>query len=311
MLKEVDENRRTPEELATQFYLEPEMREIIVEGRSDASLLRWYFSQTFPDADIRFYAVQDRVLVDDDRVTSFGHLAGNNRGRVIATAQIVEASQAEQTGGAFLADRDSASIGLDSCPAVNGLYYTDFTSIELYFFNEKSIRKLLTVTLRAPTQCKALDVISAMTPALTMLFKIRAVLKQIPPPTPKLASKVIGDIKIYPDGSTTLDAKEAIQKSKGGNVDSLIEQYESILIPGDADHRNYINGHDFSALLIRYLQTNYPQVFREERRPLASASTLEFAILTTAEIVDLADTELFQRLGAFLSGKASGSSISP
>ncbi|MEH0544944.1 hypothetical protein QA802_18195 [Streptomyces sp. B21-105] len=303
MLKEVDENRRTPEELATQFYLEPEMREVIVEGRSDASLLRWYFSQTFPDTDVRFYAVQDRVLIDDDTVTSFGHLAGNNRGRVIATAQIVEASQAKQTGGAFLADRDSASIGLESCPTVNGLHYTDFTSIELYFFNEKSIRKLLTVTLRAPAQCRAMDVISAMTPSLTTLFKVRAVLKQIPAPTPKLASKVISDMKIYPDGSTTLDAKEAIQRSQGGNVGALIEQYESIHIPEDADCRNYINGHDFSALLIRFLQTNYPQVFREERRPLASASTLELAILTSAEIVDLSDTRLFQRLGDFLSGK--------
>lgn len=301
MLKEVDENKRTPEELATQFYLEPEMREIIVEGRSDASLLRWYFSQVLPETDVRFYAVQDRVLIDDERVTSFGHLAGNNRGRVIATAQVVEALQAAQSGGAFLADRDSVSIGLDSCPTVHGLHYTDFTSIELYFFNEKSIRKLLTVTLRAPVQCKALDVISAVTPALTTLFKIRAVLKQIPPPTPKLASKVISEMKIYPDGSTTLDPKEAIQKSAGGQVDTLIEKYESIHIPQDVDYRNYINGHDFSALLIRYMQTNYPQVFREERRPLASSLTLEFAILTTAEIVDLADAELFQRLGAFLS----------
>ncbi|MEU1556567.1 hypothetical protein ABZ517_28225 [Streptomyces scabiei] len=310
MVKEVDENRRTPEELATQFYLEPEMREVIVEGRSDASLLRWYFSQTFPDTDVRFYAVQDRVLIDDDTVTSFGHLAGNNRGRVIATAQIVEASQAEQTGGAFLADRDSASIGLDSCPTVNGLYYTDFTSIELYFFNEKSIRKMLTVTLRAPVQCKAADVLSAITPALITLFKVRAILKQIPPPTPKLAAKVVSDMKIYPDGSTNLDAREAIQKSKGGNVDTLVAQYESIRIPEDSDCRNYVNGHDFSALVVRFLQTNYPQVFREERRALASAATLELAILTSAEIVDLADVRLFQQLGDFLSGKTSDHEIS-
>lgn len=309
MLKEADENRRTPEELATQFYLEPEMREVIVEGRTDASLLRWYFSQTFPDADVRFYAVQDRVLIDDDRVTSLGYLAGNNRGRVIATAQIVEESRPGQTGGAFLADRDSASIGLDPCPTVNGLHYTDFTSIEMYFFNEKSIRKLLTVTLRAPAECRARDVISAITPALTTLFRVRAVLKQVPPPTPKIASKVISDLKIYSDGATTLDVREAIQKSHGGNVDALVEKCECIRIPEDADPRHYANGHDFSALLIRFLHTNHPQVFREERRPLISASMLELAILTTAEVVDLADNRMFQQLGDFLSGKQSGNSV--
>lgn len=304
MPKEIDENRRTPEELATQFDLEPEMKEIIVEGRSDASLLRWYFSQTFPEADIRFYAVQDRVLIDDDKVTSFGHLAGSARGRVIAAAQIVEAIYPEQVGGAFLADRDCASLGLDSCPEVNGLFYTEFTSVELYFFNEKSIRKLLTVTLRAPV--RAQDAISAITPVLITLFKIRSILRQVPPPSPKLAAKVIGDLKIYPDGSTTLDAKEAIRKSHGGNIDSLVAEYEKISIPEESDCRNYVNGHDVCAVLIRFLQTNHPQVFREERRVFSSAPTLELALLTSAEIVDLADTRLFQQLSSFLSGENQG-----
>lgn len=304
MPKEIDENRRTPEELATQFDLEPEMKEIIVEGRSDAGLLRWYFSQTFPEADVRFYAVQDRVLIDDDRVTSFGHLAGSNRGRVIATAQIVESIYPEQVGGAFLADRDCASLGLDSCPSVNGLLYTEFTSIELYFFNEKSIRKLLTVTLRASV--RAQEVVSAVTPSLTNLFKIRAALRQVPNPAPKLAAKVISELKVHTDGSSNLDVKEALQKSHGGNVDSLLERYEGISIPEGSDHRNYINGHDVSAVVIRFLQTNQPQVFREERRVFSSAATLELALLTTAEIVDLADIQLFQQLGSFLSGELQG-----
>jgi hypothetical protein len=306
MLKETDENRRTPEELATQFDLEPEMKEIIVEGRSDASLLRWYFSQTFPESDVRFYAVQDRVLIDDDRVASLGHFTGSARGRVIATAQIVESIYPEQVGGAFLADRDYASLGLDSCPNVNGLFYTEFTSIELYFFDEKSIRKLLTVTLRAPV--RAQEVISAVTPSLTTLFKIRSVLRQVPSPTPRLAAKVIGELKVYYDGSTTLDVKEAFQKSHGGNVDALLEAYENVSIPEGYDCRNYINGHDVSAVLIRFLQTNHPQVFREERRVFSSAPTLELALLTSAEIVDLADTQLFQQLSRFLSEEVQGGS---
>ncbi|MFE0346196.1 hypothetical protein [Streptomyces griseoluteus] len=301
MSQEIDENRRTPEELAVLFDLEPDIKEVIVEGRTDAGLLRWYFSITSPDADVKFFAIQDRVLINNDRLQSMGYDSGN-RGRVIATAQIVESLFPEQKAGAFVADRDRGAIGLDPCPTVNGLHFTDFTSIELYFFNEKSLRKILTVTLRAPQSVKASHILTAITPILTTLFRIRAVLRTAPEPKPKLAAGVIDKLKIGADGTSNLDPKDALQKSAQGKVDGLLQTYEALSLSPELDVRHYIHGHDFCAVLVRYLQGNHPQVFREERRGLAYPSTLELAVLTSAEVSELAETHLFQDLTEFLRG---------
>ncbi|WP_139140727.1 hypothetical protein [Streptomyces abyssalis] len=301
MRHDVDENRRTPEELAVLFDLEPEIKELIVEGRSDAALLRWFFSLTAPEVDLAIFAVQDRVLIESDRVRELGHLPGN-RGRVVAAAEIVTMKRPNQINGAFVADRDFSILGLDSCPNCRCLYFTDFTSMELYFFNEKSIKKLLTVTLRAPATIVAADVIESILSTLVNLFKVRAVIRGVEEPTPKLAGKVIDQMKFHGDGSSSLNPEEAIRKSCKGDITGLLEKYGEITIPEGVDVRHFINGHDFSAILIRYLQSVCPQVFREERRPLLNAPLFEIAMLTSAEVADLEGTDLFENLATFVHG---------
>jgi hypothetical protein len=132
----VDENRRTPDEMAMLEVLEPGMKEIVVEGRGDQAILRWFLKLAAPQADIDVFAVEDRVLLNEDTIASHGYNIGR-RGSVITLAEIVHAEHSDGTRLRFVADRDFNALGLDECPELPNLYFTDFTSMELYFFAEK------------------------------------------------------------------------------------------------------------------------------------------------------------------------------
>ncbi|MDH6703194.1 hypothetical protein ABZ682_40390 [Streptomyces griseoviridis] len=290
----VDENRRTPEELSTLDLVEPGMKEVIVEGRGDAGLLRWFFSQVAPDSDIAFFAVTDRVLIDSDIITGRGHNAGQ-RGAVVATAEIVSERAPRSSRVIFVADRDCNSLGLDACPELGNILYTDFAAMELYCLSPKTIGKVLSVALRAPDRIDAQGVIDALIPTLVTLFRIRATVRSLPEPQ-KLAGKVMEQLHFKPAGSD-LDAEDALARSvKGYSRKELSEAFSRFEVPENLDPRHYIRGHDIAAVFIKYIASMHPNLLREDRRHFAQATAMEICMMSSLEVVDLEQYGLFGRL---------------
>ncbi|MFJ9059816.1 hypothetical protein [Streptomyces sp. NPDC102409] len=295
----IDENRRTPDEMAMLEILEPDMKEIIVEGRSDQAILRWYFSQTQPRAEIDIFAVEDRVVVDESIVISHGYTRGK-RGSVLTVAEIVHAAHPKGNRLRFVADRDLSSLGLDACPQIDSVFYTDFASMELYFFAEKPIGKMLSVALRAPSSVSPRAIMEAITPVLVTIFTIRFILRSLPEPK-KLASKVIESLK-FTDNSHTLDVEEAFRRScQGMHIEDLVSKYSRVDFPDSSDIRHFIRGHDISAVLVRYITSIHGNLFREDRRHLAQASAMEICLTTCLELSDFEEFALFQNLKQYAS----------
>ncbi|WP_405701616.1 hypothetical protein [Streptomyces sp. NBC_00069] len=294
---DIDENRRTPKELATLCEIEPEMREIIVEGRADAALLEWFFASTSGETDVQVYAVGDRVLLAAEDVISDGNNIGS-RGSVVTTASIVHANSSDTGRIIFVADRDCSSVGLDPCPEINNLLFTDFSTMELYYFSPRPLQKLLSVALRAPKELTSENLISDITPVLVSLFLIRATLRSLPEPK-KLASKVMQNLNFMPGGHS-LDVADALTRScSGENRDRLMEVYSKFEVPPDSDVRHYIRGHDIAAVIIRYVSSLHARLLREDRRHLAQPDAMSICLVTCLELVDLQDFELFKSLQAF------------
>ncbi|MFD6421482.1 hypothetical protein [Streptomyces sp. NPDC060198] len=290
----IDENRRTPDEMAMLEILEPDMKEIIVEGRGDQAFLRWYFSQIQPRAEIDIFAVEDRVVIDESIVISHGYTRGK-RGSVLTVAEIVHAAHPKGNRLRFVADRDLSSLGLDACPQIDSIFYTDFASMELYFFAEKPIGKMLSVALRAPSSVSPRTIMEAITPVLVTIFTIRFILRSLPEPK-KLASKVIESLK-FTDNSHSLDVEEAFRRScQGMHIEDLISKYSRVDFPDSSDVRHFIRGHDISAVLVRYIASLHGNLFREDRRHLAQASAMEICLTACLELSDFEEFDLFQNL---------------
>ncbi|MCL7379634.1 hypothetical protein [Streptomyces sp. 35G-GA-8] len=295
----IDENRRTPGELAMLEILEPDMKEVIVEGRGDQAILRWFFTHAAPETEIDIFAVKERVLIDEEVVSTHGYNTGE-RGSVLTVAEIVNAAHPEGNRLRFVADRDLSSLGLDGCPQIGNVFYTDFASMELYFFSEKPIGKMLSVALRAPARISPRAVIEAVTPVLVSIFTIRSILRSLPTPK-KLASKVIDSLKFTETGST-LDVREAFSKScQGANIETLVAKYSGVEIASDLDVRHFIRGHDISAVLVRYISSLHGQLFREDRRHLAQAAAMEICLTTCLELADFEGFALFKSLKDYVS----------
>ncbi|MGQ4447672.1 hypothetical protein ACN6LK_004590 [Streptomyces griseus] len=296
-MSNTDENLRTPDELAMLEILEPEMKEIIVEGRGDQALLYWFLSCSKPEAEVAVFPVKERVLLDDDVVFAHGHTKGG-RGSVITVAEIIEKMHPTGNRVRFVADRDLGALGIDKCPKLQNIFYTDYASMELYFYSEKTIGKMLKVALRGPSSLSPKLVLEAITPVLVSIFIIRSILRSMERP-PKLASKVIENLQFTNDGHT-LNVREAFSKScKGVNVDSLVAKYDGVVIPDGLDMRHLIRGHDISGVLVRYITSIHGNLFREDRRHLAKASAMEICLISCLELTDIEGFGLFKSLAEF------------
>jgi hypothetical protein len=162
---------------------------------------------------------------------------------------------------------------------------------------------MLRVALRAPLEVDAKTAVSAITPVLVTLFKIRFVLRTLPNPK-KLAGKIIDNLKFTPAGNS-LDVRDAFVRScQGVDVRNLLERFSQVLIPGDFDTRHFIRGHDVSAVLVRYISSLYGSLLREDRRYLSQPAAMEITLATCLELVDFDDFDLFRKIREYSLGRS-------
>lgn len=294
-------SRRKLEELVTLYELEPELSEVITEGRVDAAIIRWFLRRIGSDASV--YCITDRIDVPAKEVRRRDLNVGS-KGRVIAAAlKIQEDSTSAADRVSFVYDIDDDIVASRSMPSVACLLHTDYTSMEMYCFAHEPLDKLLKVTLRAPDGIEAVAILEAISDVLVDVFFARLILGQLPQPV--AMEKAIEKSCKLRDNVLTCNIRELISKSIGNaggaralgiDVDALMTQIELAKKSCPADIRLAIRGHDFMQICCYYLKTVHPALFRGDRISYKTVGVFEGALITCLEGEDLMLHDLFKNL---------------
>jgi hypothetical protein len=282
---------RTLDEVATLYKLEATIQDVYVEGDWDRSLIEWYLAerglQSVGVNTIEYVEVPAGAVLG-------GGFDDNNRGRLLTLANFLQ----EQLGGDFrrvicIADSDFDLIDRRThhCRL---LVLTDYTSIELYCFNPKTLGKFLKIGIGNFPKPGDL-VINEISETLQVLFTVR------------LANRNLGwgmqavsfEKNFSVDGSgLRLDLKgylgRYLHKNKR-NAQSVIfieaiAQCKGQLTP---EPRFQIHGHDFMDALTWYLK--HHNGFGHLRKDI-----VERALLASLEVGLLKEELLFRTLAGRL-----------
>jgi hypothetical protein len=277
---------REIDDLVALYKLEPSLRDVFVEGQSDASVVEWFLKTSgIPLANVNEITF---VNVPAQMVCGAG-LEDNNRGRVIALANELERRlNGEGATITAIVDSDFAvllGIDLNSC----FLMGTDYACMEMYFFNEQCLAKLLMLFVRG-FPIAAAQVLADISAPLQELFLIR------------LANHTLGwNLKIIPyedfftlsGENTEFDRNLYIRRLLIANgqyprLDGFLNEIETHRRRLTGDPRNQIHGHDFVAILARYI--------RLHRKRHINLELLNSVLPTCTELLWLAEERLFAQL---------------
>lgn len=277
------------DELIVLYRLEPDLKDIYVEGINDENLIEWVLS-AHNIKDIRVYSI-DGVEVNDDILKRHGLNKGSNRSKVLALSAELAQSLSVKCKIICIADRDQEDYlpsGLDNCY----LEFTDYNSIELYLLKSSTIRKFISLVLGGfPISEDRL--LTQVIPILEDLYVLR------------LANQALGwNMEWIPFTNTKYLKiteefyfnRENFQKayllknrkwSRRAIFEAKIEELRSML---KDDPRLRLRGHDLMELLY------YAVKKRKTSRKFGDVHTFRGAFMGCLELSELSDERLFQRI---------------
>ena len=232
----------------------------------------------------------DTVNVPTDQVIGAG-LEDGEKGRVVYTCHQFAAALGETRQVTGIVDRDYDSVlgvTLD-CPL---LLFTDYACMEMYCFNAAVLERFFRLYVRKE-EYTAAKFTAAVREVLREGFLMRATNQRL-----KLARswlELVGQCEVGV-AKVAFDSDDFVYKylnkgSKTGMIKNFKEQLaEFRTAVGTADDRHCINGHDFVALLARYIH----QLVSNKR--LADPDAVERQIIAHLDFSALAEEPLFKRL---------------
>jgi hypothetical protein len=279
--------RRTVNELAAIHRREPSCHDVIVEGTCDRCLIEWFLSESGV-AGASVYEIGS-FEIDPQQLTAYG-LQDNNRGRVITLAYEFEKIFGHVARLTCIADSDF-DIVLGKLEECSLLLLTDYTCMEMYALNLKTLGKYLRLNLRNfPKDAKR--VITEIADALQKLFVFRLVnfvlslgLRAVDFEPSLSLSNVRVELNCDNYLSRYLN-KNRRMKDKT----RFEEEYGIRLNQLGPELRNQIQGHDFMELLSWYIRQH--RGFAKQR----DADALQREVFMCFEISQLQREKLFQRI---------------
>ncbi len=143
------EEKRTLEEICSIYSLEPELKDIFVEGRRDKSFVEWYL-QDSNVGDVTVYPI-DLVDIPNEILDEYNLTTRSKRSCVLALACTLAARFPSGLNVLCLADRDFEDYRM-TVKTNRFLLFTDCNSLELYALSLNTIRKFTMVALGGPFQ---------------------------------------------------------------------------------------------------------------------------------------------------------------
>jgi len=138
------EERKSIEELIAQYYFEPKLKDIYVEGWYDKCFIEW-FIESCGISDISVYDIE-AVDVPDKILVQHGLQQGSYRAQVIALSRELDSGLPRQSPIICIIDRDYDDYISSN---VNGKYLivTDYNSLESYAIDKRVIFKFIKLVL--------------------------------------------------------------------------------------------------------------------------------------------------------------------
>ena len=281
--------RRTIDDLIARYQLEPDLSDLFVEGPRDRGVYSWYLQ----NAGCKHVAVFEIELVDIPPGVLISHgLASGNRARVIALA--LELDNQFPTVLPYvrcIADSDFNFI-FESRIDVNHLLYTDYTSLDLYTYDEDLLKKVLWLGFNVP-ETEIPPLLDSMSPILQDLFIVRAANQRLNwgmtlvPFT--RCCKIDGQRVIF-DKNDFVDRclNSSARRHERSIFDELFEELQGVCV---SDPKERIHGDDYFELIGWYLgqRWNWQGYRRRERSIMAN-------LMAALDDRNLSDENLFLQL---------------
>lgn len=136
-MKMTDLPRRTIEDIKTRYFVEPTLQDVYVEGVFDKLVLNSWCEKNDEKSIVSY--VIDSVDIPFEILEKYG-LTDGNKQRVIALAKELE--ELHCNSYKCLVDKD-LDHWFDAIEDIPQLIWTDFSSLEMYFFSEQLIKRIL------------------------------------------------------------------------------------------------------------------------------------------------------------------------
>lgn len=241
--------RRTIEDIKTRYFVEPTLRDVYVEGYFDKLVLSSWCEK---NAEKPFVPYEiDSIEIPFDILEKHGLTEGNKQ-RVIALAKELE--ELECDNYRCLVDKD-LDHWLNTIECIPKLIWTDFSSLEMYFFSEQLIRRIL-VDISNTKIINWNEFYTSFTSILKQLYCI------------KLCDNLLNINGSWCDIKKSLKSskstlvfdhlgyinKNLISFGKASIYDDFINLFEEWIAKLNCDPRLCIRGHDFVELMSRSIK---------------------------------------------------------
>lgn len=296
------ELRRTIDELRTLYQMEPEIRDLYVEGFVDENFFKWYLRrqglETIGIYPVEFIDVPNEILLRHSLPI------GSNKSRLIALSHELAVCPFFSRVMCIV-DRDFDGTTGDRY-ANPCLYKTDGNSLELYALQPSVFHKFVLVGLGGfpiPPQ----ELLSQCTATLEKIYAIRAANERLG----WSMSWVPFRRYISISGSSITFRQEAfirayLQKNDRWNArEEFSAAVREMLESLDDEPMRRIRGHDLSELLFVIIKKI------QKEKQFGNPGTLESCMLATADVADLDQHPLFRMIRQFAKEADSGVSGEP
>jgi hypothetical protein len=282
------EVKRTLEEICSIYSLEPQLKDIFVEGRSDKIFVDWYLQDSNAD-DVSVYTI-DSIDITEDIVTEHNLTKGSKRSCVLALACTLAVQFPHGLNVLCLADRDFEDY-LATVEINRYILFTDCNSLDLYSFSMNSMQKFTMVALGGlPVSA---DVLMNMLDAvLRRVYLLRLVNELLGWKMEWVSfSRYVSVNRCSVSFDENKFTRAYLQKNgrwaDRNEFNEHVLKSERLL---SSERGRRIRGHDLSELLLSVIRT------MKRDRKYGNRETLEGSLMATIERRDLEATPCFQRI---------------
>jgi len=286
----IEGNIRTIKELIQRYRLEPKIFDIFVEGNRDYSFYN-YFIKEIGVKNIEIYVI-DTIELNKQDLNNFSlSIKKNNKNKVIALSHLLEKSIPELDNVRCIVDSDFDII-LKKKYNYRTLLLTDYSSLELYLFNKKILRKFFELVIGGIRFSINL-IISQFSDILVEIFLIRLANFLLETNLEWLSIKKCCS---FNNSEISFDSNTFIRRylSKNGKL-TLEEEFKKIIEDNRAnltdDPRKQIHRDDFFEIMSLFLR----RVCKFELK-LSSIEFVSKSLFGCIEINQLLEKNLFKKL---------------
>lgn len=278
--------RKEISELIALYSLEPELRDIYVEGTFDKHLIEWFLSEN-NISNVIVYPI-DTVNVPEDILNQQGlNDGGGNRARLIALSSKLASEITKKCHAICIADRDHEDY-LHIVQENAYLKLTDYTSLDLYLFKRHVLQKLITLVFGGfPLGLNDLE--HELTEILKEIFIIRLSSIMLNWNMQWISFTKYVEIKTHFEFKKDKFVMAYLQKNDRWQQQKEFEEQQSQLRAQLKDDPRYsIRGHDLIELLHHAVKK------LKKSRSFGDPTTFQGVLAGCLELQDISNENLFQ-----------------